>query len=221
MQKHLLLGPIDKFAEAIQILKQGNVTDGLCLGSLIRIRVPSCRKFLGERVVVCELTLFDFENVDVLVEAGANGELNISLVAEHELRFHFGGGYPLALFVLDDVAVLVSQPNGFSVRSLYLAFKRYKVELTKLRGGGKVKALTEQRAGENGTCITLLECRIYCNGRRDCCDKALRSLGVAEGVVYQILIRLCRDRHRKLCLLGHITLGHIHILRSQEILLML
>ena len=104
---------------------------------------------LGERIVVRELALFNFENVDVFVKAGANGELNISLVAEHELRFHFGCGYPLTLFVLDVVSVLVFQPHGFSVRSFDFAFKGYKVELTELRGWGEVKAFTEQCAGED------------------------------------------------------------------------
>ena len=120
---HLLSAPIQRFPEAVQVLKHGKIADSGGLFPLVIVRDRAKLDVLCQRVEAEQLPGLYGNHVEPLVAAGAEGELDIAFVAHLELGI---------------------------LAALLPVFVGYQVILPQLGRGGKSKGFTEECAGKDG-----------------------------------------------------------------------
>ena len=81
---HLFLAPVHSFAEAVYVLEHGIVSDAFCFGAVFLTGDEFNADFFSQRIPVDEFTSLDGQHVELAVLPGADGQLDIALVAKHE-----------------------------------------------------------------------------------------------------------------------------------------
>ena len=122
-----------------------------------------------------QLAVFYRDNIQPFVIAGTEGKLHIALVAH------------LKLCVL---------------AALFLIVVWYKVILPQLGGRGQAKGFSQQCTGKDGCRVALLQSWVNCHGGGNGGNEPLRTLGVFQGIVDQLLIAWCRYHNGELWLLS-------------------
>lgn len=168
---HLFLAPVNRLAEAVHILEHGIVPRGFRLLALLKVLNQTAFDFLVERVEVYQLALFDFNDIQLLVVAATDCQLDIPLIAKDKLSLVAFRGNHIALSVV-----------------LGFLLKRNEVILPKLGRGGEIQAFPEQPSGKNASGFTGLKLRIDGYRRSDGGYKPLCPVRVAQRIVNQALI---------------------------------
>ena len=112
MRFHLGLAPIKRLPEAVHILKHGIVSDRLCIFPFHFILDQSDLDLFIQRIIGNQFSFLDSQDIQLPVLAGAEGKLDITLVAQLKLRLCFLG---------------------------LTAVKRHHVILSELRRGGELQ----------------------------------------------------------------------------------
>ena len=186
---HLLFRPIQRLAEAVEVLEVGHIAyRGQCIPLVVVLN--ELELGLAGRGVFAEvLTLFDLHHVKFPVLAAAQGQLDVTLIAQNKSgRDALRANHPAAAVIL-----------GFLL-------ERNQIILTQLRGRGEVQAFAQQGTGQNRAGIAFLQGGIDCHRRGDAGRKAASAGRVAQSVGDQGLIALGGDCHGELGLLLYLHL---------------
>ena len=176
MGHHLFLGPVDDLAETVEVLEIGHVADGGQGLTLVVVLDELELGLAGFRVFAHVLALLDDHDIQILILAAAQRQLNVALVAQHECG---GSG-----FRANHVAAAVI---------LGLLLERNEVILTQLRGRAEVEAFAQQRTGKDRAGIAFLQGGVDGNSAGDRGGKAAGSGRVAQRAGDKVLIHFGVD----------------------------
>ena len=197
MVHHFLAAPIYGMAETILGFESCHVTDYRKLKGLVFILFKFESGVSRAGVSAQIFPLANCHDVEAFVHSSTNSKLDISSVSQHELGFLLGKGHPPASGILDLVSLVVRLVDSFAVRPLDLAVKRHQVVLAQLRRRLQTQRLAQQRPGQDGSGVALLQLGIDGHRRSDGGDEPPGTVGIPQCVVDQGLIILGFDCLRK------------------------
>ena len=163
MRHHLVCRPVQSFLEAIDILKVGNIAHSRHCCTLFKIfDEVHFMETLFKGIPTPQFSGFDFQDIQALVLARSQSQLDVSLVTQNELR--------LETRRLNHITLPVTFCFGF---------ERHQVELAQLRGGLQEQAFAQKGTRQNSTRIALLQGRVNCHSRSDICSESCRAYRVS------------------------------------------